>query len=329
MVIYHAKNEKISPKTISFRLLSSASGASSNLNVQRANILSEALSQVHQHGWTEDAIAAAVLTLNLPPSMTGLASGGPSELVSFFMDKCNRDIDIELREKYVHAWTEEGTLISERIHQAIWCRLKMVEPYVRSGRWHEGMAIGAMPPNNTVTTAGQLSQLVTSIVDSVGLPSVGPLERAAIGGVYAATELHMLADESQGFGDTQIFLQERVRELDTMANATFSVGSGGFVSPEVVVAATAVATSLGGAIISLAQPAGRSLFSTAISTVIPHAVGFMQPPQGQASARYTKGASQQVDGASPNDYNLEDLPPFETEIASTTGSSRSSRMRKK
>ena len=83
------------------------------------------------------------------------------------------------------------------------------------------------------------------------------LEKAAIGGVYATTELHMLADESPAFEQTAIFLEQRVRELETMAGAASSMGSGGpgMLSPEMAVAATSVATSLGGALVSLAQPA--------------------------------------------------------------------------
>lgn len=251
----------------------------SNLDQQRKKILSVSLDEVHEYGWTDDAIAAGVLGLNLPPSTIGLVSGGPSELVSFFMDHCNGELERKLKERHIPSWEERKTPIPERIHQAIWCRLEMVGPYIRSGRWQEGMALGAMPPNNALTTAGQLSHLVDMIVSAVGLPSVGFVERAAIGGVYAATELHMLSDESPGFEDTAIFLEQRVKDLETMAGAVSSVGSGGpgLFSPEVAVAATAVATSLGGAIVSLAQPAALGAVSTVASQVMPQVTSLMQP----------------------------------------------------
>ena len=51
------------------------------------------------------------------------------------------------------------------------------------------------------------------IVSAVGLPSSSIVERAAIGSVYAATELRMLSGESPGFEDSAIFLEQRVKEL--------------------------------------------------------------------------------------------------------------------
>ena len=286
-----------------------AAAPKTSIDDQRLEILSASLGQVHEFGWTDDAIAAGVLELNLPPSMVGLVSGGPSQLVSFFMDQCNDRLEAELRERYVPIWDKQKTPIPERIHQAIWCRLEMVGPYIRNGRWQEGMALGAMPPNNTVTTAGQLSHLTDMIVSSVGLPSVSIVERTAIGGVYAATELHMLTDTSPGFEDSAIFLERRVRELETMAGAASSMGAGGpgLMSPEVAVAATSVISSLGGAIISLAQPAALGAASTVASQIVPQVTSFMTS-QSSVAERTTPS-----EGSSVHDYG--DLPPFESETA--------------
>jgi len=281
-------------------------GSKGSLDQQRMKILSASLDQVHEYGWTDDAIAAGVLSLNLPPSTIGLVSGGPSELVSYFMDRCNDNFEMKLKEKCIPSWQEQKTPVPERIHQAIWCRLEMVGPYIRSGRWQEGMALGAMPPNNTITTAGQLSQLVDMIVSAFGLPSSSIVERAAIGSVYAATELHMLSDDSPGFEDSALFLEQRVKELETMAGAASSMGSGGpgILSPEVAVAATAVATSLGGAIVSLAQPAALGAVSTVASQVVPQVTSMLRPQSAAGNPLATAGTS-------ADDYS--DLPPFETD----------------
>lgn len=230
------------------------------------------------------------------------------------MDQCNARLEQELKERFIPSWQEQRTPIPERIHQAIWFRLEMVGPYIRSGRWQDGMALGAMPPNNTLTTAGQLSTLVDTIIAAVGLPSVGVIEKAAIGGVYATTELHMLADESPAFEQTAIFLEQRVRELETMAGAASSMGSGpGILSPEMAVAATSVATSLGGALVSLAQPAALGAASTVASQVMPQVSSFMS---GQATSG--DNAMGSTAGTSVTDYS--DLPPFEEpEIGKSVG----------
>ena len=301
----------VAPLRISTRSVSGVGSADGkSFDSQRTRILSAALDKVHEFGWTDDAIAGGVVALNLPPSTVGLVTGGPSELVAFFMDQCNRRLEKELKERFIPSWEEQRTPVPERIHQAIWCRLEMVGPYIRSGRWQDGMALGAMPPNNTLTTAGQLSHLVDTITSVVGLPFVGVVEKAAIGGVYATTELHMLADESPAFEQTAVFLEHRVRELETMAGAASSMGSGGpgLFSPEMAVAATSVATSLGGALVSLAQPAALGAASTVANQVMPQVSSFMSSAQTAASggsfASSTKSA-----GTSATDYS--DLPPFD------------------
>ena len=45
----------------------------------------------------------------------------------------------------------------------------------------------------------------------------GQLECAAIGLVYIATELHVLADTSDGFEEMRSFLKDRMQEMEVMA----------------------------------------------------------------------------------------------------------------
>ena len=61
----------------------------------RKDILNAALNHVHQHGWTEDAIANGVLsdkTKKYPPSFIGMMDDNhskASDLIHFFMKECN------------------------------------------------------------------------------------------------------------------------------------------------------------------------------------------------------------------------------------------------
>lgn len=282
-----------------------ASSSTRSFDERRIAILDAALTQVHEHGWTEDAIAAGVLTAGCPLASIGSVSNGPADLVSHFMSKCNDTLRSEL-EKLVPSWDADDTPVARRIELAIRTRLEMVEPYVKSGRWHEAMAIGAKPLSNATVTASQLSELVGIIVDATGR-TMGPVERAAICGTYATTELHMLADDSEGFEDTWSFLGSRINELELMArtNNIQSVMRG-----DTVVAATAVAASLGGGVLSLAQPAAAGAVSALASSIMPNAMEFMQ----QTSKQGGSGAGPPR-GSRPSDYDIsDDLPPFEGEI---------------
>jgi len=102
-----------------------------------------------------------------------------------------------------------------------------------------------------------------------------------------------------------------------LAGAASSMGSGGpgVLSPEMAVAATSVVTSLGGALMSLAQPAAIGAASTVASQVVPHLSSFMsdQPARSGSAMRSTTGTS-------ANDYS--DLPPFEEAETGASGSKK-------
>ena len=75
---------------------------------------------------------------------------------------------------------------------------------------------------------------------------------------------------------------------------------------------TAVATSLGGAIISLAQPAALGAVSTVASQVVPQVTSMLRPETATENVQATAGTS-------ADDYS--DLPPFESD-ADDSGKSR-------
>ena len=79
-------------------------------------------------------------------------------------------------------------------------------------------------PSNAITTTSQLKNLMDKITSAMtnadpGAESqpLGQLECAAIGSVYISTELHMLADTSDGFEEMWSFLKDRMQEMEVMA----------------------------------------------------------------------------------------------------------------
>lgn len=266
-------------------------------------ILAASLTHVHTHGWTEQALAQGVITSKLPPSYIGLIEDKKSEMVHYFMKDCNDRLKDELERKVDIAKMTHTEVIE-------WCireRLSMNIPFVKSKRWHEGMALGAMPLN-ALETANHLEEIVKIIeqgmmVSSSSRQSIGILERGAIGAVYIATELHLLSDESNGFRDTWNFLDDRAKELESAASSNLSI----FPSPDMIVASSAVATSLAGAVISMAAPAAQAGVQTIAGSVVPQIMTFMQPPTIDSTV-----------GTKAKDYDLSDLPPFETKTHNST-----------
>jgi len=282
-------------------------------------ILEHSLQHVYEHGWTEDALAAGVASANLPPSMIGLVKGKQADLVTFYMETCTKSLQTALEQKSIE-WEKEGYTVAQRIENSIQVRLQMNIPYIQQKRWHEAMAIGATPPT-TITTAEQLEQMIRIIVATgCGLHNAGPVERSVIGAVYIATELHMLSDKSLDFADTWTFLHQRVSELEAVVtNGPTAM----LLSGDAVVAASALATSFGGALLSLAQPSTRSTFMTAASSFFPQFGGGSSSnnSNSQNSASYNNTANTLFHGSvatgSHPTINLDDLPPFETQNSST------------
>lgn len=253
-------------------------------------ILKTAVEQVHQHGWTEEAISAAVVSNNLPLSTMGMVT--PSDMIAHFMDDCQERLQHDLNTNYIQKWANDDTALSDRLVSCITLRLQYVVPFANSNRWHEGMALGAT--TNTTMTATQLDRMVQSIAGAIVAGTdhapLGIMERAAIAALYVSTELHLLADDSEGYEATWAFVKSRVGEMELL---TKSVILNGVLSGDSAVAASAVASSLGGAMVSLLQPAARGAISAVASTVVPHLATFLQPPQ------IVK------DGTRASDYNVE------------------------
>ena len=204
-------------------------------------------------------------------------------------------------------------LHTELLKYCIQYRLEMVTPYIQSGRWSEGMALGATP-YNAMSTATNLEEIVNIIEEELMKASsqenntigrkLNPLERTAIGGVYVITELHLLADTSSQYQDTWTFLNDRVNELD-MIQRQKSIMS---LNPDTFIAGSAVAASMGTAVLSLMTPIARNGVNAMAGTIIPQVMNAMS----NVSTTINIGASKPP-GTAAKDYDFSDLPPFEGE----------------
>jgi ubiquinone biosynthesis protein COQ9 len=197
---------------------------------QKRELAKAALKQVPQYGWTQDAITAAVLE---HPSMTISMSGlfTPSELVHWLMDDFNR----QLRDDPEKAkWS---------VFDKIKWRLEQVVPLVQSGQWHQGMALGLSTP---LTTRSQLHEFV----ELVAPPGSSMTYQTTLGGIFVASELHLLTDSSPKYEQTWEFLESRLDELDQGQFVNLSSGGAGIP----MAATSAVASSLFEGLCSLILP---------------------------------------------------------------------------
>lgn len=370
----------------------------------RKAILSAALHHVHDMGWTDDAIASGVLDCDYPPSYIGrvLSSRqsssndyggggvwGNGQLVAHFMEECNDNLRDELLPSLPPATSialgvvrrdeekNDGViLLASRINNALRLRLSMVLPYIHSKRWHEGMAIGALPQNAVMTMSqlNDMADIVLSYATTQGATTMGGVDnysnninsmhKVAIIATYAAAELHLLSSNvtssttslsGDRYDDTWTFLEAR------STGAAHVIINGGIpsfdnllpkknlamITSSKIQAASAMTSSLLGAILSLATPATASMIgrvggsSTAVvlPQVLDSVIGLVQSFVGTGTAMTQMmnnanssgggvgvdsmmkrddtiigGNKRKGDGTRPSDYSAieETLPPFDT-----------------
>lgn len=159
-------------------------------------------------------------------------------------------------------------------------------------------------------------------------------QRAAIVAAYAAAELHLLSDGKNGtvsgnslslsgeqYHATWTFLEARSAEVAQIAVNGVDMPSLNGVplpTPTHVMAASAVASSLAGAALSLAAPSAAAV----AGQLIPRAMSsVMTPIQHVVGSQL--GNNKQRDGTSPNDYvvNTDTLPPFDASEEIFSGNS--------
>ncbi|GAB2291572.1 hypothetical protein Dimus_025826 [Dionaea muscipula] len=175
---------------------------------EQARVLNVALRHVNRLGWTEAAMMAGAREIGVSPSIVGSFPRKEAELVEYFMDdSLQRLIDA------IDSQVELNSMIpSERISKLVKLRLEMQAPYI--SRWPQALSIQALP-TNIPTSLKQRAMLVDEIWHAAGDVTMDIdwyVKRAVLGGIYSATEVYMLTDNSRDFRDTWAFLDARVRD---------------------------------------------------------------------------------------------------------------------
>lgn len=246
----------------------------------KTRLAKAALKQVPKHGWTQDAIAfAAAEDPKLSLSMSGLLTA--SELVGWFMDDMNQQLKLK-------------DFNENQQFRAIQWRLQQVLPFVESGQWHKGMAMGLSTP---LTTQSQLHEFIELVAPNGSSQAY----QTALGAIFVATELHLLTDSSRNYQDTWAFLQSRLNELEAHQEQYGDVDPGQFLAQLASSAPIPSLTSLANMTNSIPVVAGlavaQSLVEGAASLVFPKGM-----PQ-------TTATSTSLAGTKASDYKS---PPDKT-----------------
>ena len=175
----------------------------------RDKLLAAALAHVPFDGWSGRALQAGAADLGLEPALAANAfPGGPAELLEAFSTEIDRRMLVELEGRDLKSLKHR-----QRIGTAVRARLELLAPQREAVR--RGLSFLALP-RNAALGIRCLYRTVDAIWHAAGDTSTDYnfyTKRMLLAGVYSATLLFWLNDESEGFAATWAFLDRRLAEV--------------------------------------------------------------------------------------------------------------------
>jgi ubiquinone biosynthesis protein COQ9 len=160
-------------------------------------------------GWSDAALAAAARTIGVPPERAALAfPDGPVPMIDAWFGHVDARMAEALPPERLAAMR-----IRERIAALVLTRIEVVAPHKDALR--RALAILAMPQN--VATGARLAWRAADAMWRLAGDSATGFahytKRLTLAGVYGATLLAFLDDESEDHADTRAFLDRRIGEV--------------------------------------------------------------------------------------------------------------------
>ncbi len=173
-------------------------------------------------GWGEKALAATAVRLGIDPAVAALAfPGGATEMI----DTWFATVDEAMRTACpVEAMA--ALKIRERIATLVEARLTILAPHREALR--RAQAILASPFNAAMTArlGWRAADAIWRQAGDTATDYNHYTKRAILGGVYTATMLVFVGDESESFADTRAFLARRIEGVMRFEKAKARLTSG-------------------------------------------------------------------------------------------------------
>ncbi len=160
-------------------------------------------------GWSDAALDAAARTLGVPPERARLAfPGGGGQMVDAWFAAIDRRMVEALPPEMLAAMR-----VRDRITALVLARIDAVVPYREALR--RALAVLALPNHIVMGTAlgWRAADAMWRLAgdDATGFAHYS--KRLTLAGVYAATLLAFIDDESEGHADTKAFLGRRIEDV--------------------------------------------------------------------------------------------------------------------
>jgi ubiquinone biosynthesis protein COQ9 len=160
-------------------------------------------------GWNEKALNVAAQAIGVPAERARLAfAGGAGQMIDAWFANIDRKMAIALPPEKLAEMR-----IRERITQLVLARLAAVAPYRESLR--RALAVLAMPHHAAMGTAlgWRAADTMWRLAGDTSMGFAHYTKRMTLLGVYGATLLSFLDDESEDYAETRAFLDRRIDEV--------------------------------------------------------------------------------------------------------------------
>lgn len=192
---------------------------------QRMGLIEAILPDVPFDGWTRAALRKAARRLGMAPEEAlALFPGGAADLVAGFSHWADQRMLDRLEAQPVEV-ALEAARTPDRIAQAMATRLEIVEPWREAVR--RALTVLALPPNAPLAL-----RLVYATVDAIWYAAGDAAtdfsfytKRLSLAVIYGATVLYWLEDRSEGFADTQAFVERRLAAAARVGRARRDLGT--------------------------------------------------------------------------------------------------------
>ncbi|HWI86216.1 MAG TPA: COQ9 family protein [Sphingomonas sp.] len=160
-------------------------------------------------GWTDAALDAASIALGVPAERSRLAfAGGGGQMVDAWFASIDRHMADSLPPEKLATMR-----VRDRITALVLARIEAVKPHREALR--RALAILALPHNAAMGLAlgWRAADVMWRLAGDNATGAAHYTKRLTLGGVYAATLLAFLDDDSEDQSDTRAFLDRRIDDV--------------------------------------------------------------------------------------------------------------------
>lgn len=172
------------------------------LDELRPRLIAAMIPHVAFDGWTTASVAAGAADAGIDPDIAGLVfPGGPAEMVDAYTALADA--------RMAAALAGLGNMkVRARVTAAVRTRLEQAEEEQETVR--RALAVFALHPALSARTLWRTADAMWRACGDTATDFNHYSKRAILGGVYAATLLYWLEDDSEGHADTWAFLDRRI-----------------------------------------------------------------------------------------------------------------------